>query len=240
MSKRRFVGVMAAVLVVATMAGGLIASNMGFKLNYTLIGVGQATPGGPPEGGLPSVDGTNELALPDNRQSGLNTAKDLLTDTGTGVQNVQKLLRGTNTVCTYTGAKGTPCTTNFALNAGEGYRVKAGASNVSYIVVGSDDPAIAYTFFGVAQPVPEGGNSVDGTNTYAYQYHSTAALAKDFLTETGTGVQNVQKLLRGSNTVCTYTGAKGTPCTTNFALIPGEAYRAKAGAANVSYTPSHY
>lgn len=235
MSKRRFLGGMVAVLAVATMAGTLIASNMGFKLNYTLIGQGQAVP----EGGV-SQDGTNELALPDNRQSGLNSAKTLLTDIGASAQNVQKLLRATNSVCTYTGVKGTPCTTDFALNAGEGYRVKVGASNVSYVIVGSDNPSLTYTLIGQGQAVPEGGTSQDGTNSYAFQYHSTSATAKDILTELGAGAQNVQKLLRATNSVCTYTGVKGTPCTTNFNLTPGEAYRVKVGASNVSYTPSHY
>lgn len=235
MSKRRFIGVMAAVLAVATMAGGLIASNMGFKLNYTLIGQGQVTP----EGGT-SANGTNELALPDNRQSGLVTAKDLLTDIGVNAQNIQKLIRSNNSICTYTGAKGTPCTTNFTLTAGEGYRVKVGATNVSYIVVGSDNPAEIYTFIGQGQAVPEGGVSANGTNTYAYQYHSVQNTAKDLLTEIGAGAQNIQKLIRSNNSICTYTGAKGTPCTTNFALTPGESYRVKVGAANVPYTPAHY
>lgn len=235
MSKTRFIGVMAAVLAVATMAGGLIASNMGFKLNFTFIGALQPVP----EGGT-SVDGTNEFALPDNRQTGMATAKDLLTDIGVGGQNVQKFLRNSETLCAYTGVKGTPCTTNFALTAGEGYRVKVGGTNLSYIVVGSDDPSAIYTFAGAGQPVAEGGTSLTGTNNYAFQYHSTSDTAKALLTDIGAGAQNIQKFLRASNSLCAYTGLKGTPCTTNFALTPGEAYRVKVGAANVPYTPSHY
>lgn len=235
MSKRRFLGGMVAVLAVATMAGTLIASNMGFKLNYTLIGQGQATP----EGAV-SADGTNELALPDNRQSGLNTAKGLLTDIGASAQSIQKLIRSNNSLCVYTGVKGTPCTSDFALNSGEGYRVKVGGSNVSYVIVGSDNPSLTYTLIGQGQTVPEGGTSADGTNSYAFQYHSTSATAKDILTELGAGAQSVQKLIRGNNSLCVYTGVKGTPCTTNFNLTPGESYRVKVGATNVSYTPSHY
>lgn len=89
MSKRRFVGVMLAALAVV-LAGAALASNMGFKLNYTLIAAGNPVP--VPENTVNpnSQDGTNELALPDFRQTGLGTAKQLLTDVGTAAGSISK------------------------------------------------------------------------------------------------------------------------------------------------------
>lgn len=248
MSKRRFVGVMLAALAVV-LAGAALASNMGFKLNYTLIAAGNPVP--VPENTVNpnSQDGTNELALPDFRQTGLGTAKQLLTDVGTAAGSISKFLRGNNSLCTYTAAKPFACTTDFALNKGEGYRLKVnGSTNVQYIVVGSQDPTTpTVSFIAAGQPVPPPENAVnpnsqDGTNTYAYEYNSNLAVsAKTLLNEIGTNAGSVSKLLRGNNALCTYTAAKPFACTSDFALTVGESYRVKVnGAANVDYSPSHY
>lgn len=232
MRKRMFIGALVAALAVV-LAGGLLASNMGFKLNYTLIAAGQ----GVPEGGT-SLDGTNDIAIPDFPQTGMVTANDLRLDIGAPANGgVSKLLRATNTLQIYTG-KGTGI--NFNLVAGDGYRVKVtGLSSVNYIVVGSHNPSLSHVLIAAGQPVPEGGNSLDGTNTYNFPYHSVAATANDLRLEIGAPANGgVSKLLRASNTLQIYTG-KGTGL--NFNLVPGAAYRVKVtGLANVSFVPNHY
>jgi hypothetical protein len=219
MTKKTFIGAMAVVSAVALTGSALVASNMGFKLNYTLSAAG-----------VGSGSGTNTLALPDNRQTGLVDAKNLMDDIGfASVTNVQKFLKATDTLQSYTGRKlgGTA----FALAAGEGYYVKM-AATVNYIVVGSDDPAIAY-------PLTQAGvGSGSGTNFFAYNYHQTAADAKALMDDIGfANVTNVQKFLKATDTLQSYTGRKlgGTA----FALTPGEAYYVKM-ATTVNYTPSHY
>jgi len=113
MSKRTFVGVMVVALAVVVMAGGLLASNMGFKLNYTLSATLAGT----------SKTGTNTLALPDLRQTGLNTAKNLMDDiTLANVTNVQKFIKSTDQYQSYTGRKGSGA--DFNLVPGEAYFIK--------------------------------------------------------------------------------------------------------------------
>jgi len=221
MSKRTFVGVMVVALAVVVMAGGLLASNMGFKLNYTLS---QASAG-------VSKSGTSTLAIPDLRQTGLNTAKNLMDDiTLANVANVQKWIKSSDGTLAYTGRKGSPA--DFNLVAGEGNFVKM-TTSTNYIVVGSDDPTLANTL-----SAAQVGVSKSGTNLYAYNYHQTAATAKGLMDDIGfANVANVQRWIKSSDGTLAYTGRKGSPA--DFNLTPGEAYFVKMTTA-VSYTPSHY
>ena len=132
MRKRMFIGVVVAATAVL-LAGSLLASNMGFKLNRTLIAQGQPVPEVVADG--LSQDGSNELSLPDNPQAGLGVALDLITDIGPAAKGgISKLIRDNNLLCTYTGKATTPCTTNFALVPGDAYRIKiTGTSNISFI-----------------------------------------------------------------------------------------------------------
>lgn len=232
MRKRMFIGALVAVLAVV-LAGGLVASNMGFKLNYTLIAAGQAVP----EGGV-SADGTNEISLPDFPQSGMVTANDLRLDIGAPANGgISRFLRSTNTLQTYTG-KGVVA--NYNLVAGDAYRVRVtGGTSVNYIIVGSHNPSLSHVLVAAGQPVAEGGNSADGTNTYNYPYHSVAATANDLRLEIGAPANGgVSKFLRATNTLQTYTG-KGV--VANFNLTPGAGYRVRiTGASNVSFVPNHY
>ena len=219
MTKKTFFGAMAVVTAVALTGSALIASNMGFKLNYTL----QNTSAG-------SNSGQSTLALPDNRQTGLNDAKNLLDDIGfANTVSVSKFLKANDTYQTYTGRKGGG--TAFPLAAGEAYVMKM-ATTVNYIVVGSDDPTLAYTL----QNTSAGSNS--GQTLYAYNYHQTAADAKALLDDIGfANTVSVSKFLKANDTYQTYTGRKGGG--TAFALTPGEGYVIKM-ATTVNYTPSHY
>jgi hypothetical protein len=219
MTKKTFFGAMAVVTAVALTGSALVASNMGFKLNYTLS-----------QSGGGSASGTSTLALPDNRQTGLVDAKNLMDDIGFAqTLNIQRFLTASDTLQSYTGRKAGG--TAFPLVAGQGNFVKM-ATTVNYIVVGSDDPALAYAL------VQSGGGSASGTNFYAYNYHQTAADAKALMDDIGfANVLNVQKFLKATDTLQSYTGRKAGG--TAFALTPGEAYFVKM-ATTVNYTPSHY
>lgn len=221
MKKSHFLVAAAVTLLVAALvSGSLVASNMGFKLNYPLQGAGAG-----------SLDGTNSIALPFNAQSGITTAaalkSDIETSTGVSVVNIQQLLKADNSFQAYTGARGS---VDFPLNAGEGYRVRMSA-DANYIVVGSHDPSLSVSLTG------PGAGSLDGTNEYAYPYHSTATTASELRNEIGAGtVVNVQQLLKSDNSFQAYTGARGS---VDFPLVPGEAYRIRVNA-DVSFAPAHY
>ena len=219
MTKKTFFGAMAVVTAVALTGSALVASNMGFKLNYTLS-----------QSGVGSLSGQSTLALPDNRQTGLADAKNLMDDiTFANAISVSRFLKASDTLQSYTGRKGGG--TAFPLAAGDAVFVKM-ATTVNYIVVGSDDPAVAYT---LAQ---SGGGSLSGQSFFAYNYHQTAADAKALMDDIGfANTISVSKFLKASDTLQSYTGRKGGG--TAFALTPGEGYYVKM-ATTVNYTPSHY
>jgi hypothetical protein len=219
MTKKTFFGAMAVVTAVALTGSALIASNMGFKLNYTLSAAGAG-----------SLSGQSTLALPDNRQTGLADAKNLMDDIGfANVTSVARFLKASDTLQTYTGRKGGG--TAFPLAAGEAVYVKNGVT-VPYIIVGSDDPAIAYNLQAA------GAGSLSGQSFFAYNYHQTATDAKALMDDIGfANVTSVARFLKASDTLQTYTGRKGGG--TAFALVPGEGYYVKM-ATTVNYTPSHY
>jgi hypothetical protein len=221
MSKRNFLVVAvgaAAVLV----AGGLFASNMGFKLNYQLHGPGAS-----------SLTGLNTIALPFNQQVGLNDAKNLIDDinavTPASVLNVQKFVNTTNSFQVYNGTVGTA----FALNPGEGYFVQM-ATDVNYIVVGSHNPGLTVNFSGP-------GSSLTGLNFYALPYHTNKTDAKQLIDEINANgtptnqVLNAQKFVKTTNSFQVYNGTVGTA----FSLNPGEAFFVQM-TTDTSFVPSHY
>ena len=227
MTKRSFFGAAAVVAAVALTGSALVASNMGFKLNYSLD-----QPGAPVPGGTSKV-GINTLALPDNRQSGLNTAIDLMNDIGfAGTGNVQRFIEATDGLEVYTGRKGSP-NVNFNLATGEALFVTM-STTTPYIVVGSDDPAVTY-----ALNAPQVGVSKSGTNFYAYNYHQTAGTSKALMDDIGfTSTGNVQRYIEATNGLEVYTGRKGSP-NVDFPLVPGEGYFVVM-TSTVNYAPSHY
>ncbi len=96
MTKKMFFGTMAVVTAMALTGSALVASNMGFKLNYAL------TQGGQPG----SLTGVRTIALPDNRQAGMVNAKNLMDDIGfANVTSISKFLKATDTLQLYTGRK---------------------------------------------------------------------------------------------------------------------------------------
>jgi len=225
MSRKTYVGVVVLVLAVALTAGTLVASNMGFKLNYTLNN---------PTGGVAST-GLNILALPDNRQTGIGTAKQLMDDIGlASVDNVQRYIKSSDSYLTYTGRIPNPSANNFNLTAGEAYRVKM-RTTANYIVVGSDDPSLSYTF---ERPTP--GVNTAGKNWYAFNYHQTAATAKQLMDDIGlSSVHEISRFLRSNDSYLTYTGRIPNSSLNNFNLTPGEGYRIVMRT-TATYAPSHY
>ncbi len=224
MNKRVFV-VAALGLAAVLVAGGLVASNMGFKANYAMDG--------PQING--SNSGTQTLALPYNQQTSIVTAEDLINDINADaganvIASVSRFIRTTDGAETYTGFSGT----NFAITPGDGYKVVVTAS-VNYIIVGSHNPTLGITFDG-----PGANGSASGTQQWSYPYHSTAANAEDLINEInaaagGSVVASVSRFVRTSDGAETYTGFSGT----NFTLTVGEAYKIVV-TASVTFVPSHY
>ena len=109
-------------MVVLLAISGIIASNMGFKLNYRLESAAAAG----------SLSGTNTMGLPYNAQAGLVTANNLITDIGlANVANMQDFVEATDSFNIYTGRKGSP-SPDFALVPGAGYFIKMNAT-VNYV-----------------------------------------------------------------------------------------------------------
>jgi hypothetical protein len=217
-----------AVTAAVVLGGGvLIASNMGFKLNFTLLG---PSPGA----------GRTVTSLPYNRQVGIDRANHLRTDiinsggtpgTAGAAPLVARLITSLNAYQTYTGAT---TTTDFDLAAGEAYLVTMGNS-IQYIVVGSHQPGQSVTF-------PGPGGSSAGRKLYAPPYHTTdtdaIALRAEILNNASPagGTVAVARLITTLNAYQTYTGAT---TTTNFPLVPGVGYLVTVSTTK-TLTPSHY
>ena len=223
--KKKAVFGLVATLTLLLVAGGLYASNMGFKLNYVLDGQGTAS----------SANGTNTIALPFNQQTDLLDAFDLLNDIGgvATVASVAQFDRTTNGFAGYTRTSGAAV----PRAAGEAYQVRLqpGVASVNYIIVGSHDPGLVINFDG------QGTNlSANGTNFYGYPYHSTSTGADDLIAELGgtTVIASVAQFDRTSNGFAGYTGTSGTA----FPLEPGKGYqvRLQTGVASRTFVPSHF
>ena len=214
---------LAAVLV----AGGLFASNMGFKLNFLL------------EGPVTTATGTTVMSLPYNPQTNITDADLLLQDINavagsSAVGSVSKWDRSSDGLISYTGFSGT----NFSIVPEEGYFVTVN-TNVNYIVVASHNPGLGVTFYGPGSTTPD-GTSATGTNSFSYPYHSTLTLAGEMINEInavgGGAVASVSQWDKTSDGLISYTGFSGT----NFGLVPGEGYLVTVAGDVTGYLPSHY
>ena len=141
MSKRSFVLVMAFALAAVLATGGLLASNMGFKVNRTLNGAGANG----------AAVGENHISLPFNPQLGMSNASDLLDDVENGdtnlAINVQRFDPTADQRESWFGGK--IGGVNFSLVACESYFVTITAGlTTDYIIVGSHDPTVPCTFNG--------------------------------------------------------------------------------------------
>lgn len=222
MKRNHLVALSAIVLLVG---GVVVASNMGFKLNKTIVG---------PSVGV-SASGTQDIALPFNQQTSLVNAShlraDIIASGATGV-SVSRFNPVTDALNTYAGISPAD---DFPLAPAVGYRVKVSGGS-AYIIVGSHDPGLVVNLNG-----PGTNGSASGTQLYAYPYHSTAnaasALRGEILAQSGGGVSvSVSRFLPATDSLQTYAGISPAD---DFALTPGTAYVIKTSA-DIAYVPSHY
>lgn len=210
---------------VALLVGGVVvASNMGFKLNKTIVGPGVGV-----------ASGTQDIGLPFNQQTSLvkasNLRADIIASGATGV-SVSRFNPVTDALQVYSGLS---VADDFDLVPAEGYRVKVSGGS-SYIIVGSHDPGLVVSLDG-----PGTNGSASGTQLYSYPYHSTASAAsqlrQEILSQSGGGVSvTVSRFNPATDALKVYSGLS---VADDFALTPGESYIIKTSA-DIAYVPSHY
>jgi hypothetical protein len=213
------VGVAALVL-----AGGLAASNMGFKLNLPLKAQGAG-----------SASGSNYVALPYNQQVGLVTAKDWFVDIGANgpVQVINRHNPATDSFDFYTFGGGNLPPNGFNLEPGKSYIVKVGADQ-NYIIVGSHNPGLTVTLHA------QGAGSASGTNYYSHPYHGIAANARELFEEIGaSNVQVINRHVPATDAFDFYTFGGGNIPPNGWDLQPGVGLVVKVGS-DVSFVPAHY
>jgi len=223
MSKKTFIGVMVVALAVVLAAGGVLASNMGFKLNYPLKKVAAGV----------SLVGKNTIALPDNRQGGMVLAHDLFNDIGGKAQitRVEQYVKSTDTYAPYTGRA--LANVDFSLSMGEGYFVTM-INDINYVAVGSHNPGVP-----VALKKTAAGISLVGKNLYAMPYNFTGTTAPDLFNDIGGKAQvtRIERYILSTDTYAPYTGR--ALANVFFPLTPGEAYFVTM-INDINYIPSHF
>lgn len=198
--------------------GTILATSMTFKHHRELLT-------------LNTNSGTHSIALPFIPKSGVSTAQTLMDDIGfADVINLQRYNRLTDSLEIYTGRKGSP--PDFSLEAGTGYFVRM-TNPVSYMMVGTHNPALAIELFAANEP-----ESATGNQLVALPYHLVPTNSEDLMVDIGfASVANVQRHIPSNDSIDIYTGRKGTGPT--FLINPGEAYFIKMNE-SVTYYPSHY
>lgn len=220
-------GILAAVAVagvaVLVLAGGLMASNMGFKLNLPLVATGGS-----------SASGTNYIGLPYNQQVGMVTARDLFEDIAAGgaVQTISQHRPIDDAFEIYTFGGGTIPPNGWNLVPGQAYIVKVGVDQ-NYIIVGSHNPGLTISLLGT------GAGSNSGTNYYTHPYHGVAANARELFLEVGGSVQTLSQHRKVDDAFEIYTYGGGTIPPNGWNLKPGEGYIVKVGS-DQDIVPAHY
>ena len=179
--RKRALWLSAVGVVAMLVAGGIFASNMGFKLNYSM------------------GTGTNSLGLPYNPQTNIVDAESLIDDIEAAnpgsVSSVSRFDSAANGLVTYTGSAGT----NFPVTKGEGY-LAALESDIQYIIVGSHDPGLVINFVTGTQ-----------IWSYPYHSTLTNAEGLiDEIELVNPVISSVSRFDTASNGLITYTGSAGT------------------------------
>jgi len=231
--RKRALVVGAVTAVALLVAGGLFASNMGFKLNFGLEKAGTLVP----VTGGNSRSGQQWMAVPYNQQTNLNNAFDLITDMGgtTVISQIGQWVRSLDIPAFYNGTTGTA----FALVPGDAYDVQLGGgapATVAYIVVGSHNPGL-----GINLLAPAPGVSRSGQQIWSYPYHSTNNNAMDLINEingfNGAGtVSQIGQFVQSLDIFTFYAGTTGTA----FQLLPGQGYDIQVTSNVTGWVPSHF
>lgn len=224
-------------LAVLTVAGAmtcsaLIASNMGHVSSVTLYKAGDSLP----EGGV-SKSGKNTINLPYAIGPNIVTAKDLMDDiTLNNVAFLERFVEATDGLEIYTGRKGSPLQ-SLNLAAGECYYLTM-STTTFYTIVGNDKPSYA-----VALNSAQSGVSKTGTNFVSLPLNTTVTTAKALIDDIGfANVANIQRFIRATDGLETYTGRKGSP-NVDFPISNEECYFVVMNPnpnSPVNYTASHY
>lgn len=224
MKRSAFAVVVALAVVVAATA--LLASNMGFRLNKSLLGAGAS--------GV--VTGENHIAIPFIPRTNVGDAADLLADIESGcgdvVVSVQRFGPTLGFRQSFTGGK--IAGTNFSLAPCESYFVQMNAAqSCAYTIVGAHDPGQQCVFNGSGI-----GGFISNENNYGPPYHTTAVNAADLLGS----VPNAQGVQRfNAQTGFRETWVGGKIGGTNFPVTPGEGYFVQMNpGTTASVVPDHF
>lgn len=220
---RRAAAIVAVVAAVALLvcSGGIVASNMGFKVRYRLVA----------GGGGESASGTNYIGLPYVPKPGMVTVRDLFKDIGVAQSIFHQKIDGAFEGYTFGGGSIPP--NGWNLIPGEGLIVKVGVES-QYRLVGSHDPTVAVELSGGNHP---GGAS--GTNLIAVPYHTTAQNARELFREIGGSIQLIYRHRKIDDAFEQYTSGGGTIPPNGWDLVSGESYLVKVGQ-DQTWMPSHY
>jgi hypothetical protein len=208
-------------------AGGLLASEMGFKVRYQLHAIEPHV----------SRTGLNHLGLPYRPKPSLVTARDLFRDierVGTG--SVHMLLRhrpADNMFDYYTYGGGNVPPNGWTLTPGEAVIVKAGR-HFQYNLVGSHDSTVAIHLIGGDNPA-----SATGENYVAVPYHTIAKDARELFDEIGGSVHMVSRYDGEDDYFDIYTFGGGSMPPNGWDLEPGEACVITV-TQDQTWIPSHY
>jgi hypothetical protein len=225
-----------AVLAVAGMillAGGVaVGSNMGFKLNKPLAGIGTG------EGQI----GNNWTSIPYNNpygkfgpfctQTGLPTAPPALLerlDSSGGIDDGKFFTQNCADAVNPVNNGG------LDLVPGDGVRIRLpiGAPATSIIIVGSHNPTLQVTIQAV-------GGGQKGNKWFAVPYHTTAVNFNDVCVQAGIplGQGLAESLDATTGTYTTKSCPSDDAKTTNLRL--GEHIRLRTGGAAVTFIPAHF
>jgi hypothetical protein len=206
-----------------------VGSNMGFKLNYTL---------------LTNTDGNNVnwIAIPyfDNYTTAENVCDDI------GGDSAGDCAAGTATsLGTFDTANNADIThscgstkSDFAIVAGKSYKVSVSVAGCTYKIVGSHDDSYD-SANGVSFVTNADSNNL---NWIAVPYHTTAANAEAICTQINTGCSNIVSSLGYYDTAnnADVTHSCGSS-KSNFTIVPGTGLKASVTAAGTScWHPAHY
>jgi hypothetical protein len=212
-NQKRVVALVLLATAAMVVTGGLVASNMGFKLNQPLLAQASGV----------SQTGRTCIGLPFNKQVGIVTANDLFGDIP-NANEIQAYNPVNDGGIPYPAGPGS----DFPLEDYEGWLVQV-SIDTDYIIVGSHDPSASVAFTAI-----QAGVSKTGRKMYAHPYHGVNTTAQAIIAEIPNAVE-----LQGYNPIndggIPYPAGPGS----DFPVDPGDCLLVQVSA-NSSFTPQHY